>query len=185
MVSFKYALTKEDYINYYTYVSWDAPGNKKKRLFYYGRQALTLLLFLFAFYYTGLFQRNTTFILIISGFLIGTGLLSLLGVRTNAMREAERATNDPSNVSFFINTDVVVSEVGISIKSDLKETLYKWPSIIKRLESRNYYFLFHNAVQAIIIPKRVFISTSEKAAFEKLLAQNLTLDAEVSHLLKQ
>ena len=184
MLSIKYAITKEDYINYYTYVMWDAPGKKKKRLIYYGKQSLPILIFLFAFYYTGLFHRPGNFILLIAGFLLITTLLSFMGVRNNTMKQAEAVADDPENGSVFLESNLLVSETGLLVKDDLKETKYQWGAIIKKLESRQYYFLFHNAMQAIIIPKRAFATAEEKIKFEKLLSQYLSLDAEVSHLLK-
>ncbi|MEO6668332.1 MAG: YcxB family protein [Ferruginibacter sp.] len=185
MVSLKFAISKEDYANYYTYVMWDAPGNKKKRLYYYGKQLLPILLLLLAFYYTGFLNRSDKFILVVVGFFVATTLLSFLGIRTTTMRQADKVAEDPGNSSIFLEHQVTVSDGGIIIKDELKEIRFQWKAIAKKLESQNYYFLFHNSIQAIIIPKRVFISQDEKMQFEKLLAQHLSFDAEVSHLLKQ
>ncbi|MEO7524738.1 MAG: YcxB family protein [Ferruginibacter sp.] len=184
MVSFKYALTKEDYINYYTYIVWDAPVNKKKRLLYYAKQVLPLLIFLLAFYYTGLFDRNGKFISLIAGALLLTSLLSLLGVRTNMMKQAQKVADNPENRSIFLDMTVIVSEAGITVKDELKETKYQWGSVIKKLESKNYYFLFVNAIQGIIIPKRAFNSTEQKAQFEKILGQYVSFEAELAHMIK-
>ena len=185
MVALKYSITKEDYVNFYTYIMWDAPGKRKKRQMFYAKQSVPILIFLLAFYYTGLFDRPGKFILLIGGFLMITTLLSFIGVRTNTMKQAESIAENPENDSIFNELNVVASETGLLIKNDLKETKYQWASIIKKLESRNYYFLFHNAMEAIIIPKRAFSNEEEKVRFEKLLSQYLSLDAEVFHLLKR
>lgn len=184
MVSLRYALTKDDYSNYYTYVMWDAPVNKKKRVIYYTRQVMPLLIFLVAFYYTGLFNRPGNFILMIAGFFILTSFLAFFGVRNNMMKQGEKVANDPDNSSVFLNLEVTVSDTGLTVKDELKEVRYQWMAFIKKLESQNYYFLFHNSIQAIIIPKRVFRNAEEKTKFEKLLNQYLTFDADISHLLK-
>jgi len=102
MITLNYALTKEDYVNYYTYVTWDAPENRKKRMIYYAKQVVPIVLFLTAFYYTGLFQRNSLFIMVIAGFLLLTTLLSLMGVRSNSVRLAEKVADDPANGSIFL-----------------------------------------------------------------------------------
>ncbi len=185
MISLRYALTKEDYTNYYTYVMWDAPGNKKKRVIYYAKQVLPLLLFLAAFYYTGLFNRPGNFILMIAAFFILTTILAFFGVRNNMMKQGEKVADDPDNSSVFLNLEVTVSDAGITVKDELKEVRYQWKAIIKKLESQNYYFLFHNSMQAIILPKRVFRNAEEKLNFEKILNQFLTFDADISHLLKR
>lgn len=184
MISLNYAITKDDYINFFTYVTWDAPGNSKKRMIYYAKQFIPIILFLLAFYYTGLFARSSKFILLIAGFLALTSFMSLLGMRSSTLRQAEKITNDPGNNSIFLDMNLIVSENGLIIKNELKESRYQWKAIIKKLESNQYYFLFHSSLQAIIIPKRIFISAEEKMQFERLLTQHLSLDAEVSHLLK-
>jgi hypothetical protein len=179
MLSLHYALTKDDYINYYTYVAWDSPANKKKRFYYYTRQMVPLLIFLFAFYYTGLFDRPGKFIFIIGSVLLAITLLSFINVRSNTIRTAERVADDPNNGSIFLELNVVISETGIVVKDELKESKYRWEAILRKAESKNYYFLFHNAVQAIIIPKRVFNTADEKGRFEKLLTQYLSFEADV------
>ena len=183
MISLNYSISKEDYVNYYTFVLWDAPENRKKRTLYYIKQAIPLLLFIFAFYYTGIFERNSTFILVILGFIFLTSALSLFGVRSNTVKQGEKVANDPNNSSIFLETALTISETGISTKDALTETRYQWNSFIKKQESAAYYFLFTSSIQGLIIPKRIF-NTDEKAQFEKLLSQHLSFDAEIGHLVK-
>ena len=185
MVSVTYALTKKDYVSFYTYVMWDAPGNNRKRIIHYTRQLLPIILFLFAFYYTGLLQRNGKFILLITGFMAVTTLLSLTGIRSNTMKQGEKIAEDPGNSSLFLEQQLSVGEHGISLKDQLTEIRFQWKAIIKKSESKQYYFLFYNSIQAILIPKRVFRTADEKEQFDKLLTRYLTFDADVSHLLKK
>ena len=184
MVSLKYTITKEDYVNYYTYVEWDAPANRKKRNIYYGRQIVPIILFILAFYYTGLFQRNGNFILLIAGFLVLTMFLSVTGARTRIMKRAEQIADDPGNGSLFLESTLTASESGFSLKDEMTETKYQWKAFTKKLESKNYYFLFLNSIQALIVPKRIFTNNEQQSQFEKLLGQYLSFDADVSHLLK-
>lgn len=180
MVVVKYALTKEDYANYYTYMTWDSPANKKKRLRYYVRQLVPVILFAAAFYYTGLFRRPGNFILLIAGFLVLTTFLSLIGMRANTVKLAEKLSEDPENSSIFLEGTLTATDTGLVLKDEVSETRYNWRGIIKKLESANYYFLFTSGVQAIIVPKRVFQHSLQKAEFEKLLGQHLSLEADLS-----
>ncbi len=184
MLSLQYALTREDYTNYYTYVMWDAPENRKKRTTYYLKQLIPIAFFLLAFYYTGLFDRNSLFILVIAGFLVLTSLLSLFGVRSNIKRQAEKIAENPANSSIFLPLALSASEAGLSIKDELSEGRFQWKAIIRKQENHQYYFLFINGIQAIIIPKRAFHSSDEKQLFDKLLQQQLSFDAEIGHLLR-
>jgi hypothetical protein len=184
MITLQYAITKEDYVNYYTYVMWDAPENRRKRINYYIRQVVPIILFIAAFYFTGIFERNSKFILLILGFLFITSLLSLFGVRSNTLRQAEKVTSDPNNSSIFLEMSMNVSETGISTKDAMTETKYQWTSFIKKQESRDYYFLFTSSIQALIIPKRVFNHAEERIQFDKLLSQYLSFEAEIGHMIK-
>ncbi len=183
MISLKYSLSKEDYVSFYTYVVWDAPENRKKRISYYIKQALPIVLFLAAFYYTGIFERNSKFILLILGFIFLTSILSLFGVRSNAVRAGEKVANDPNNSSFFSESLLTVSDNGIQVKDESKETNYQWSAFIRKQESQDYYFLFTSSLQGLILPKRIF-SKEEKLQFEKFLTQHLSFDAEIGHLVK-
>ncbi|MEO6489413.1 MAG: YcxB family protein [Ferruginibacter sp.] len=183
MVSLKYSISKEDYINYYAYVVWDAPDNRKKRLWYYVKQLIPILLFLFAFYYTGIFERNSKFILLILGFIFLTSALSLFGVRSNTIKQAKKITDDPGNSSIFLERSLFISESGIIAKDALIEIKYQWEAFIKKQESREYYFLFTSSIHAIIIPKRIFHNDVERKQLEKLLSQYLSFDAEIGPLL--
>lgn len=184
MITLQYAISKEDYINYYTFVMWDAPENRRKKINYYIRQIIPIILFIAAFYYTGIFERNSKFILLILVFIFITSLLSVFNVRSNTIRRAEKVANDPGNSSVFLDFSMIVSESGISTKNELMETRFQWKSFIKKQENREYYFLFTSSMQAVIVPKRVFKNTDEKIQFEKLLSQNLSFDAEIGHLVK-
>jgi hypothetical protein len=184
MIQLNYALTKDDYANYYTYVKWDAPENKKKRLTYYARQLLPVVAFTLAFYYTGLFSRDTSFILLIGGFLLLTSIMAIFGVKTNLRKQAEKLTDDPKNAILFSDTQMQVSETGIQCKSEWVSTQYQWKAFIKLQENEKYFFLFISSVEALIVPKRAFIHVQESQSFEKLLRQHLSFDAEIGHLVK-
>ncbi len=184
MISLKYSISKEDYINYYAYVVWDAPENRRKRLLYYVKQLIPIVLFLFAFYYTGIFERNSKFILLIIGFIFLTSALSLFGVRSNTVTQGEKIADDPANSSIFLERSLIISESGITTKDPLVEINFQWNAFIKKQESKEYYFLFTSAIHALIIPKRVFNNANERMQFEKLLTQHLSFDAEIGHLVK-
>jgi len=183
MISLNYSISKEDYVNYYTFVLWDGPANRKKRVIYYLRQLVPLLIFVFAFYYTGIFERNSKFTLLIIGFIFLTSILSFVGVRSNTAKRAHQITDDPGNSSIFNEMSMIVSETGIALRTDLIESKYQWKSFIKKQENKDYFFLFTSSIQALIIPKRIF-NVSERAQFEKLLSQYLSFDAEIGHLMK-
>lgn len=184
MVSLTFSITPDDYAKFYTYMMWDGPQNAAKRRRYYIRQLIPPLIFLAAFYYTGLFRRDTQFILLIGGFLVLTMVLSLMNNRNNVRKMAEKIAKDPGNEMMFREHNLQASDNGLVLQDPTIETRYQWKAFTKKLESQEYYFLFLNNIQALIIPKRVFTDAGQQARFDKLLSQHLSLDAEVGHLIK-
>lgn len=184
MITLRYAITKEDYVNYYTYLMWDAPENRQKKIKYYARQVIPIIIFILAFYYTGIFERNSNFILLILGSIFLISLLSLINVRSNTVKRAEKIANDPGNSSVFLEHSLIASESGISTKNEMMESTFQWKSFIKKQENKDYYFLFISSMQALIIPKRIFDHSEDRTRFEKLLSQYLSFDAEIGYLVK-
>lgn len=184
MISVKYSLTKDDYINYYTYVRWDAPEQRKAKLKYYGRQVLINGGLIGILLYTDLFRFNPIYLYAYGAIIVISAVAQIIYARSNVKKQAERFTEDEDNRSFFLETQLEISEAGFSSKDELQETTTRWPAFIKKQETPDYYFLFTSSVQAMIIPKRLFKTMEEKQQFEKLLSKHLSFDAEVGHLLK-
>lgn len=183
MLNLQYAITKEDYNNYYIFVTWDAPGKQRSRSRYYLRQMGTIVLFTAVFYFTGLFDRSSWFAFLVISFILLTSVLSLTGVRSSIRQQAEKISNDPENAALFATANVTISETGISIKDEFSERSFQWPAFIKKLENKDYYFLFYSSLEAIIVPKRVF-KGEEHLLFQQLLSKYLSFDAEVGYLVK-
>ena len=180
----KYAVTKEDYIQYYTYVSWDAPEQKKKKINYYLRQVLINGGIIAIIFYTGFFSMHYWYMYIYLGILLLTTVFQIFSSRNSIATQAEKVTNDENNASIFSEKTVEIDDTGISLKDAVTESKFRWEAFVKKQENNHYYFLFTSSIEAIIIPKRIFKLAEEKSKFEKLLIQHLSLDAEVGHLVK-
>ena len=179
MVSLHYTITKEDYINFYTYVMWDAGDKRKKRAKDILKQSGFVLLFIIVFYAVGGFRFLSRMSLIIILLMFGTSFLPLIGGRSNAEKEAEEIADDPDNEGVFLPTIFTAAEDGIGVKTDIADIKYAWKAIVRKTETDKYFFLFPNAMQALIVPKNAFASPQDLAAFNKLLSANISLDAEL------
>ena len=179
MVSLHYKLTKEDYVNFYTYVMWDAGYLRKKRAKNILKQLVIVSVFIGVLYFSGVFKYLSTVTLTIILLMFATSVIPLFTGRSSANKEAEQITDDSDNHAIFADTLLQCADDGVHIKTDNAETKYFWKAIIKKTETDAYYFLFINAIQAIIIPKRVFGTNDEKTEFEKILLRNLSLEAEI------
>ena len=181
MLCFEYTLTKNDYSNYYFFVTCDASG--KKRYKYFLRQLVSVLIFMSLFYYTGLFNRGILFNSIAITLILLTFILSITGTKSSINKQSELITSDPDNESLFTRTVLTVSENGIVLKDEMKEWKFQWKAFVKKQENNDYYFLFYSSLEAIIIPKRIF-KMSEEISFKELITRNLSFDAEIGHLIK-
>ncbi|HOZ79919.1 MAG TPA: YcxB family protein [Ferruginibacter sp.] len=184
MVAAKFAITPEDYMEYYLYMTWDAPDRKQARLKYYGRQVLVNGGIILVLFYTQLFRLDSLMLYIYVGILALITILQIFNGRILARKQGEKITKDEDNASLFVETMFDISEAGITRKDVNIETRYHWNAFVRKEETAQYYFLFISSIQAIIFPKRVFKSAEDKMQFEKLLSQHLSFDAEVGHLMK-
>ncbi len=185
MISLKYSITEEDYINYYTYVMWDAPEKKQSKLKYYLRQAGINIIVIMVLLYTDIFRHNQLYLYIYIGILIIITLLQVFSARANVGKQAEKIARAKNNRSLFYEMHADINDAGIYIKNDVMEAVYQWPAFVKKQENDAYYFLFTNSIEAIIFPKRIFKTVAEKEQFQRLLSQHLSFDAEVGHLIKE
>jgi hypothetical protein len=64
-----------------------------------------------------------------------------------------------------------ISEEGIHLVTPFEESQTKWSSIVRYLESKKIFMLFHAALIFTIIPKRAFAS-GETDTFRELLHRN-------------
>lgn len=181
MFTVHYMITKEDYVNYYTYVSWDAPENLQKRRRYYLKHIGTIVLFTAMFYFTGLFDKSSVFAFVVIMFILLTTLISMTGIRATIHKQAQTLSDDPQNSSLFLPIVLTASETGILLQDELTETKCKWQAFIKKQENIDYYFLFFSAAHAIVIPKRVFKNSEEKLQFDKLLSRFISFEAEIGN----
>jgi hypothetical protein len=78
------------------------------------------------------------------------------------------------------NSEMIIGESGIIAKSKDSVAHYKWSAFTKKYETESAYYLIMSSNIGLVIPKRVFNSTNQKESFEKMLAQYLPLQAELS-----
>ncbi len=175
----EYALCKEDYVEYFAYMYWDDKKKKKQRQKNILKQLLYVFLFCAVLYITGSFGSNVKYIILSVLLMFCISLLTLISGRSDLERQATAIADDPENTSIFEKIFLTLSDNDFQIKNKLIETKYSWIAFVNKIETKNYYYLFENSMQAIIIPKRVFKNPEEKDLFEKILTRNLSLDAEI------
>jgi YcxB-like protein len=183
MITIKYTLSKEDYVEYFAYMYWDDKGRKKQRIKNVCKQLLYVLLFCSVLYFTGSFGSKPKFIILAVFLIFAVSLLPLISGRSDLESQAKAIADDPENGSIFLEMLMTISDNDFQVKNKLTETKYNWVAFVNKIETKNHYYLYENAMQAIIIPKRAFKNIEEQQAFDKILSRNLSLDAELKDAL--
>ncbi|MEJ7610452.1 MAG: YcxB family protein [Ferruginibacter sp.] len=179
MVSLHYTITKDDYVNFYTHVMWDAADRKRSRMKSILKQVGFVGVFMGIYWFVGGFRFMNNISVIIILLMFATSLLPLMTGRSGIRRNAEDIADDPENASVFTDNYLTASDAGMHIKTAVSDNNYSWKAIVRKTETSSYYFLFLNAIHAIIIPKKVFGSMEALSEFNKLLSKNLSLEAEI------
>ena len=178
MVQLQYSLTKQDYVAYFVFVFWEAESRKKARFKNMLKQVGLSALFYGVIVYTGGFGKFSIPILTLL-FLIS--FLPFISGRGDLEKQAEDIANDPLNASIFLQNLLTATDACVHIKNEVLDAKYTWKAISSKTENNQYYFLFLNAFEAIIIPKTAFVNQDEQQLFEKLLTKNISLEAEINY----
>jgi YcxB-like protein len=185
MVTIDYTLTKEDYGHYFNYVALKAPGKRKALIVTWIKRFLTMSSLLII---VKIIQRPATFD---SYFFYSLAIIAAIYIAPifsidSVYRKTIIAyTDNPLNANIFNDANIIISENGIYAKGKYAETKYNWKAIVKKEEDGEFYYLFLNTDQALLIPKRCMKLNTQKETLEKLFAQNISFNADVGHLIKE
>ena len=186
MITFRYALTPEDFANFTVYVQLEAPGKKKMLIKRFLRPIFLFVIFICVINISTSFIGDNFSVaeMIPIIFFLVIVLIPVLTLKARLKNAALKVARNPENAAIFNMADYTFSETGILYKDTSKEIKYQWNAFIKKQETAGYIYLFLHATNALIIPKNIFRSQVEKEQLEKLLSQYISFDAEVGHLVK-
>jgi hypothetical protein len=180
MFSLKYSVTKEDYIAFFVHNFWEREEKRKRRRQQFVKQILIWLFVCAVFGY--MFWRRGTFnnlffiaILVFSAFSIISGLFG----KTALISQATAVAENPANEILFTEQEIKINDAGIQIKHTFGQEEFYWKAIVKKEETKNHYFLYINALQAIILRKGLIKTATEKQTLERLFTKYLLLNAEL------
>lgn len=178
-ITISYQLTQDDYYEFYYFTSWKAQWNKKRRSTYFLQAFLFGLALIFIMVYSFERKNLTNIISSILVFYAIYIVLLLIIIKDGYRRTSRKIYEDPKNSNLFLKSDLRFDEAGIFSKNEISESLTRWDAVIKSSITAKHYFLYFSEMNALTIPKRVFKSVSEKESFEKMLAQYLSLQADL------
>ena len=180
MIHLHYKLTEKEFLDCNFYIGWQTPERKKTRIAYYIVSPIAYLILVGFLLYDrsigGFDMVAITFIWIGLAVLI---LFTRFRIRARFDKQVLEMIRQSSPDSVLSETELIISETGISGKTKVAVVKYSWDAFQKKIIANDCYYLFVNARQALIIPSRLFNKSSEKDSFEKMLAQYLPLQADL------
>jgi hypothetical protein len=174
MVSLKFRLTEDEYLQYNYYTAWSAPERKKYRVFYFLR--VIILYGAVAMLYVIATRQHYIWI-DISVFVI-TGLVYLVMipsfVKASVRRKVKDILSKKENQHVLDDAEIIVADTGIIDKDTHTESRYNWDAVVRLADTPDSYYLYTNSYHAIVIPKRA-VSKEQQDELTRLLSENLPL----------
>jgi len=176
MITLNYSITEQEYKDFYHYLGWLAPDRKIYRARYQLTSIITYLaLFAILYFLIKPFSMGISVLIIVIIVAIGLYYYNNFRIKRHFYKIGQKVYNDSDKE----DSEMIIGESGIMAKSRDSDAHYKWTAFTKKYETDSAYYLIMSSNIGLVIPKRVFISNSEKEAFEQALAQHLPLHADL------
>jgi hypothetical protein len=184
VLQIEYQLTEKEYLDCNFYTFWQIPEKKPTRIRYY--LATSLIPFGGVLAVTYLLTDRLELFTIIVAFIVCTVLFltTRFRIRSTFDKQAKKMIEQSGGDSFLSKTELTFNENGVYGTTRVSEVKYTWNAFKKKAEVNNCYYLYLNMRQALIVPKRVFLTQSEKEKFEKLILTYFPLQPELETLNK-
>jgi hypothetical protein len=181
MILIRFKLTEADLFNFNYYTQWAAPGNKSHRFNFYLSTFSIPLAFVVVIIVSERFGagiKNFFVLLTIAG---AMGLFFIYNGIDRFKRRIQKLYSDENNFSFFTEKELTIDNSGIIERGENSESRINWRGIIKKVETKEYFYLYLNTVQAIIIPKSC-LNSDQTDKLRMVLSEHLSLKAEFNQL---
>ena len=177
MITLNYTISEQEYKDFYHYIGWLATDRKIYRIRYQLISLFTYsVLFTVLYFLTKPFTLDITSIVIIVIIAIALFYYNNFRIKKHFYKIGQKVYNDSDKES----SEMIIGESGIIAKSKDSDAHYKWSAFTKKYETVSAYYLIMSSNIGLVIPKRVLNSATQKESFEKMLAQYLPLQAELS-----
>lgn len=176
MLSFKFRLTEDEFLQFNYYTAWGAPERKRYRVFYFLK--VMLLYGIVAMLY--IFATRQHYIWIDISVFVITGTLYLIMipsfVKSSIRRKVKDILSKKENQHVLDEAEIELTSSGLLDKDTNSESRYNWDAIVRLAETPDSFYLYTNSYHAIVIPKRVMNADEEKE-LRNLLSEHLPLHA--------
>jgi hypothetical protein len=180
VLTLQFNLTREEFLEYNYYTSWSSPDRRSYRFKYFLR-----VLVLYGAVAAGyVYINRNRHDLLTDAFVFGAiGLIYALIVPVLVKRSIKSRVNamlrEPENQHILQASEITLSEQGIIDKDNASESRYNWEAIVKKVETKDCYYLYTSSYHAILIPMRALANAEEKKELKRLLDQHLPLASDL------
>lgn len=176
MITLNYTISEQEYKEFYHYLGWLAPDRRIYRVRYQATSLITYLVFFAVLYFLiKPFSLGIATFVIVVIVAIALFYYNNFRLRRHFYRIGQKVYDDSDKE----NSEMIIGESGIIANSKDSNAHYKWSAFTKKHETASAYYLIMSSNIGLVIPKRVFNSTTQRESFEKMLAQYLPLQADL------
>ncbi|MBL7724119.1 MAG: YcxB family protein [Chitinophagaceae bacterium] len=171
---YKYTLTKEEYLEFNLFSCWTAPWRKSARIKYF--VTYFILCFSVSVFVVATSSKSNSFLQFLPFSLIISliiAYLSSLHVKLSIKRKILTMLSKEEINHLLQETELTINEDKIIDKTQKSTSIYTWDSIVRYAKTEDKYCLYVNALNAIIIPGRLFNNQSEADDFEKFILSKI------------
>jgi hypothetical protein len=178
MLNLKYHLTEEEYFDYNYYTAWAAPEKRNYRLWYYLRVFILYAAVAGLYIFSRRSEQIFIDLIIFSVIALVYFLMVPFLIKRSILRRVRGILSKPENQHVLDEAEVNLSDAGIVDKDTATESRYSWEAIVKKAETPACFYLYTSSYHAIVIPRRVIVTPTEKQELERLFNQYLPLSSE-------
>jgi len=178
---FKYKLTADDFAEFNVYTVWHAPWQKKNKIKFLLNSGFYVTISMFAgIIITDKFLPTNkgnyfTSIALALALLVIVIILIYLQEPYRIKNKAKKLVLADENNHILNQAELEITENGICNKDKDSLIYQKWESVIRFAITKDFFYLYTNSIQALIIPKRLFNSQKEIGEFDKFISERVSL----------
>lgn len=177
----KYKITPEEYEDYTVFTAWEAPWQKKaKRKFilnniFFSALVMAASFIVFRQISPTLKNNNLIHFIVFPFLLFIVVIINYSQVPYRLKSKARKFIKEDDNKHLLEELELELTDKEIIVSNKELRSYQSWTSITKYAVSKKYFFLYVNAENAHLIPKRLLSTQQEIEKFDKFLTEKIPL----------
>lgn len=186
--NFRYTLTKEELVELTVYGQWRAPWQRKARRSTLIRLIVSALVVFgfFIYYLQQVFpSKGTPYFLSCGGIALLYVCFTIIHWRNiprHLKKKVLKEYHKEENQHILGESEVDFDDYGFTKTNAVGRSVHKWSAVMRFVATDRSFYFYINSLQALVVPKRIFQSPAEQAAFDKYVSAKVPLEASFRSL---